>query len=111
MDFIQSVIEMQSGRVAEELNAHWQELLDAVLHTGGKGKVTVTFSLKPTGVDHLGKVSQLEIGHDVKLNKPRMKTGSSFFFTTPEGQLSRKDQRQQELEGFGDESPIKEGKR
>jgi len=110
MDLLSTLIDMQSGRVAEELNLHWSEVLDAVMSKGGKGKFTLTLHIKPTGVDNQGNVSQVEIDHAVTVTKPTRKLGSSFFYTTPSGKLSRKDSRQQELDGFGDESPIKPNK-
>lgn len=98
MDVVSTIMEMGSGAVAEQLNEEWAELRRAVLSAGGTGELTIKLKLKATGVNKAGAVSQVEIGHTTSIKKPKLKTGASFFFVTPEGNLTRKDQRQQELE-------------
>jgi hypothetical protein len=98
MDFVHALMEMQSGRVADEINRQWKDLMGDILQNAGPGKITLQFKVTPKGVDGQGRITQVEVDHDVKVVKPKRRTGASFFFTTADGQLSRKDQRQQELE-------------
>lgn len=65
---------------------------------GGKGALTLKLTVKSVGTDGMGRTNQVEIEHDAKATKPKRQSGKSFFFTTPEGSLTRKDQRQQEID-------------
>lgn len=98
MDFIGALLEMQNGRVASEINREWADLLNAIIENGGGGTFTLKLAVKPVGTDESGRVSQVEIDHDIKASKPKRRSGKAFFFTTQDGNLSRKDQRQEEIE-------------
>lgn len=98
MDFIGTLLEMQSGRVAEEMNRHWRELLDSVMANGGAGQINISLKLKPVGTTPDGRVAQIEIEHATAIKKPRRQSGKSFFFATADGNLSRKDTRQEEID-------------
>jgi hypothetical protein len=51
-------------------------------------------SLKP------GKGGQIEVFDDIKVKSPKEERGSSIFFATPEGNLTRDDPKQLQIDGL-----------
>lgn len=107
MDVIQTLLEMNGGAVAEELNRDWSEVRAAVTENGGKGELTIKLSIKATGHNKMGGVSQVELAHATSIKKPKLKTGAAFFYVDMAGNLTRKDPRQQELDMIEPNAPAK----
>lgn len=101
-DLLAVLLEMRSGKVATSLNEKFNEVLGAVLETGGKGELTVKLFIKPSKMGMGGAVVEVELDHDVKLKKPELEIGRSFFFVSREGVLTREDPEQTALFGGGE---------
>lgn len=97
IDFVNTVMEMRNGKVAADISEKFNELVSAVLDTGGTGKIAVTFDIKPARADVRGGVKEVTMSHSVKLSKPERPIGDSTFFVTPDGSLSRTDPEQMEM--------------
>ncbi len=95
VDFVSTLIEMRNGKVAEDISREFQEVYAAVLETGGKGKLTLTFDIRPSKADIVrGEVKEVELEHSVSIKKPKRRIGASVFYVKPDGGLSRTDPEQ-----------------
>lgn len=98
VDFVSTVMEMRNGKVAADISDKFNELIAAVLDTGGGGKIAITFDVKPSRADmQHGGVKEVTMSHSVKLTKPERPIGDAIFFITPDGSLSRTDPEQMEM--------------
>ena len=105
-DLLSVLLEMRSGQVATDCNEKFNEVLAAVLETGGKGKLTIELHVAPSKMGLGGAVLEVETFHECKLKKPELGIGKSVFFVTKEGKLTRDDPAQSAM--F--EKPAKEEK-
>lgn len=92
--FTDTIVALRFGTLNQELTEKLNELTTKCAETGRAGALTLTLALKP------GKAGQVEVFDDVKLKLPKEEKGSSIMFVTPEGNLTRSDPRQGELEGL-----------
>lgn len=99
-DFINLLIELRDGQIAQDINEKFNEILAAVLRTAGKGKVTIEFLIEPAKMGTGGAVIEVGVEHDIKMKRPELRVGKAFLFVTPEGKLSRKNPDQIEMENF-----------
>lgn len=90
--FIDTFREIEAGGLLDELTDVQHELIDAIRLTGKGGELTIKLAYKPDGQ------GQMTIKADVKSKEPALSRGTSLFFLTPEGNLTRRDPRQQEME-------------
>lgn len=93
-DLLNLLLDMRNGQVAADVNAKFNEVLQAVLETGGKGELTIKLFLKPSKLAMGGAVVEVETEHECKLKKPELAIGRSIFFVTQEGRLTRDDPSQ-----------------
>lgn len=93
-DFINLLMEMRGGAVAVDLNSKFNEMLAAVLETGGKGELTVKIKASPAKMGMGGAVLEVETEHECKVKKPELAIGRSVFFVNQEGNLTRNDPAQ-----------------
>lgn len=96
-DLLQVLLEMRNGGVAADCNKKWDELLKAVLETGGKGELTIKLQVKPARMAMGGAVVEVETSHECKAKKPELMVGSSTFFVTKDGRLTRDDPDQETM--------------
>lgn len=89
------VHQVRAGKLARELSDGLAAVVAAVMDTRKKGRLTLTLVVEPldgaTG-------STVRVFDDVKLVVPQPARGSSVFFATDYGALSRHDWRQPSLE-------------
>ena len=97
--FIDTFREIEVGGLLDELTDVQHELIDAIRLTGKGGELTIKLAYKPDGS------GQMTIKADVKSKAPALSRGTSLFFLTPEGNLTRRDPRQQEMELRGIPEP------
>ena len=90
-DLLAVLLDMRQGKVAQNCNEKFNEVLAAVIETGGKGELTIKLMIKPSKMGMGAAVVEVELDHDIKLKKPELEIGKSFFFVTQEGALSRDD--------------------
>jgi hypothetical protein len=89
--FIDTLREIEAGGLLDELSEVQHSLVDAIRLTGKGGELTIKLAYKPDGS------GQMTIKADVKAKEPLLSRGTSLFFLTPEGNLTRRDPRQQEI--------------
>lgn len=90
--FIDTLRDLEAGHLLDELTEEQHQLLDAIRLTGKGGELTLKLAYKPDGA------GQMTIKADIKAKAPVLSRGTSLFFLTPEGNLTRKDPRQQEMQ-------------
>lgn len=100
-DLLQVLLDMRSGAVASDCNTKFNEVLKAVLDTGGKGELHIKLFIKPSKMGMGGAVIEVETEHDCKMKKPELEVGRSVFFVTRDGSLTRNDPAQEAM--FGEE--------
>ncbi|HXR75193.1 MAG TPA: hypothetical protein VN737_04400 [Bryobacteraceae bacterium] len=93
-DILSVLTDMRSGAVAMDINNKFNEMIQAVLETGGKGELTITLKAEPSKFGMGGAVLEVQTEHQCKMKKPELAVGKSFFFVTKEGQLTREDPAQ-----------------
>ena len=96
-DFVNLIMEMRGGAVATDLNEKFNEMLTAVLETGGSGELIVKIKAAPSKMGMGGCVLEVETEHECKMKKPELKVGKSFFFVTKDGALTRDDPNQTDM--------------
>lgn len=89
--FIDTLRDIEAGGLLDELSETQHRLIDAIRLTGKGGELTIKLAYKPDGN------GQMTIKADVKAKEPAISRGTSLFFLTPEGNLTRRDPRQQDL--------------
>lgn len=89
--FIDTLRDIEAGGPLDELSETQHRLIDAIRLTGKGGELTIKLAYKPDGN------GQMTIKADVKTKEPALSRGTSLFFLTPEGNLTRRDPRQQDL--------------
>ena len=89
--FIDTLRDIEAGGLLDELSEAQHSLIDAIRLTGKGGELTIKLTYKPDGN------GQMTIKADVKAKEPALSRGTSLFFLTPEGNLTRRDPRQQDL--------------
>ncbi|MGQ9945976.1 hypothetical protein [Pseudomonas aeruginosa] len=89
--FLDTLRDVESGGLLDELTDAQHSLIDVIRLTNKAGELTIKLTYKPEGA------GQMTIKADVKTKEPVLARGTSLFFLTPEGNLSRRDPRQQEL--------------
>lgn len=92
--FPDTLNQLRFGTLTEDLTAKLHELTQKCAETGRAGDLTLKLTLKP------GKGGQIEVFDDIKLKLPKEERGSSIMFATPEGNLTREDPRQLQIEGL-----------
>lgn len=95
-DFIAEVIGMRGGRVYADINLKANEVIDAVIENGGKGKLMVTFDFKAERSED-GCIVEVSTGHELKIKKPDKHIGRSLFFVGRDGRLTTVDPAQTEM--------------
>ncbi len=93
-DLLQVLLDMRNGQVASDVSQKFNEVLKAVIDTGGKGELTIKLFVKPSKMGMGGAVIEVETAHECKLKKPELEIGRSFFFVTATGDLTRDDPAQ-----------------
>lgn len=92
--FNETLSALRYGTLIDDLTEEMNNLTTQCAETGRPGSLTITLQLKP------GKGGQIEVFDDIKVKLPKEEKGSSIFFVTPEGNLTRNNPRQPELDGL-----------
>lgn len=88
--------DLRGGEVIEDLAAQLQELVQAVQITGRAGSVTLRLDVKPMD----SGTEAFVVADTITAKPPRIKSAGTVMFPTPEGNLTRQSQRQDELPGI-----------
>lgn len=92
--FNDTLAALRYGTLVDDLTKAMTDLTAKCADTGRAGTITLTLQLKP------GKGGQIEVFDDIKVKAPKEERGSSIFFATPEGNLTRDDPKQLQIEGL-----------
>ena len=96
-DVLRTLLDMRNGLVAADVNQKWNEVVTAVLETGGKGELTIKLMIRPSRLGMGGTVLEVQTEHDVKMKKPELEIGSQTFFIDKQGRLTRDDPAQTDM--------------
>lgn len=88
-DVLTTLADMRTGAVLIDVNDKFNELMNAVRATAAKGEISITLKVTPTKKNFGGSVAEVSIEHTVKSKIPELKVGTSTFFVSEEGRLSR----------------------
>lgn len=105
-DLLQTLLDMRNGAVASDCNEKFNEVLKAVLDTGGKGELSIKIFIRPSKMGMGAAVIEVETEHECKMKKPELGIGRSIFFVTKEGTLTRNDPAQEAMFGEGDRKEV-----
>lgn len=94
--FVDTLRDLRGGEVLEQLDGQLQELVQAVQSTSAGGQLTLTIIVAPTK----GAAEAVVVKDQIKLKKPEIKSSGTLMFPTPEGNLSRKHPKQDDLPGI-----------
>lgn len=103
--FLATLQRHEGGVVLNEMSGHLADVVRGVMATGAKGSVTLTLTVSPA---QRGK-GALVLTHDVKPKVPNQKASGSFWFADDNGNLTKKDPRQEEFPGFHPEPVVVTG--
>lgn len=88
-DLLGILLDMRSGQVAADCNSKFNDVLAAVLETGGKGELTIKLFISPSKFAMGGAVVEVETEHECKTKRPELKVGKAIFFVSRDGKLTR----------------------
>lgn len=94
--FTDTLREIRSGLALDELTVSLQQLVLAVRSTGKKG--TLTLKIEVGSYERID--AALVIKDTITLALPKIESGGTLMFDTPEGNLSRRNPRQDDLPGI-----------
>ena len=96
-DLLSVLMDMRQGAVAADINEKFNDVLGAVLDTGGKGELSIKLKITPSKFGMGGAVLEVETEHECKMNRPELKVGKALFFVSRDGKLSRENPDQESL--------------
>ena len=96
-DVLAFILDMRNGAVAMDVNNKFNEMVKAVIETGGKGELVIKLLVKPSKMGMGGTVIEVETDHECKTKKPELAIGRSTFYVTKEGDLTRNDPAQENM--------------
>lgn len=95
--FLQTLQDINYGHTADELTEALQECIDASEKTGKATELTFKIKIKPVGKNGSGRYN---IGTDVATKLPPKEREDAMMFVGPDGHLTNRDPRQQEIPGL-----------
>ena len=98
-NIIHTMLGLRQGALAS-INQKWNDVVTAVLNTGGKGELTLKLTIEPSRRLPGGLIVKVQARQDCKVKVPELETGSSVFFIS-DGLLTKDDPTRDEL--FQDE--------
>lgn len=90
-EFAATLIEIDRGKVHDDAGDRLAELVAAVNHCGGKGKVTLTIEIEPVDPETFAETGVLAISGKVESVIPRPKRAAAIFYTDGKNRLTRDD--------------------
>lgn len=94
--FIRLINTHRGGALADELSRMLHNCTTAARDTGKMAEITLTLKLKPTG----STGTQLTITDNLKPKIPQPDRDMTLMFIDADGNLTRRDPRQSELDGI-----------
>jgi len=91
--FIHTIGLMRYGATGDELSEALHECVERARETGKQAELLLSIKIKPNGTS-----GQYELRDTLKTKLPELDKGSTLVFGTPEGNLTREDPQQRELD-------------
>ncbi len=88
-DLLSFLLDMRNGQVVCDINEKFNEVVKAVVETGGKGELTIKLLVNPSKFAMGGAVVEIEAEHTCKAKSPELKIGKAMFFVGKTGRLTR----------------------
>jgi hypothetical protein len=112
-DVIGVLVQIARGQAIEEIGREFAAVMDDVRECGGVGELTIKLRVQAKGWDQgSGRLREVDITHSVGSKRPKRKLGSSTFFVTSDGDLTRNNPAQLELDEMAaDEKETRRGNR
>lgn len=98
VDLLQTLLDMRGGRVVSDVNKKFNEVLTAVLETGGKGDLTLKLKIAPNRMARGGAVLAVSCEHECKMKIPELELNPSIFYITQDGNFTQTDPEQGEFD-------------
>jgi hypothetical protein len=95
--FAQTLQDINFGHFADECTDALREAIDASERTNKVTEVTVKLKIKPVGKNGSGRY---EVHPDVSAKLPPKDRETAMMFVGPDGNLTNRDPRQQEIPGI-----------
>lgn len=89
--------EIKRGRLHDELSKELHELIAAVTDTGKPGVITLQIKVEPAKKT---RGNMLVLADHVQVKKPTAERDVSYWFITPDGNLSKDDVNQPTIPGI-----------
>lgn len=90
-EFAAVLVDIDKGRVHDDAGARLAEVVAAVNHCGGKGKLTVTIEVEPLDPETFGETGILMLKGAVTSVVPRPQRSPAIFYTDGKDRLTRDD--------------------
>lgn len=103
---LQTLAQLRKGNFVADLDTELAALVDAVRSTGRKGRLTIAIEIEPASK---GEETALSISDAISVKTPQPSRGSTLMFATADGQLSRRDPRQIEMDGLREVGRARQG--
>lgn len=94
--FSDTLRELRNGEALLDLAEQLQQVVNAVTDSGKTGSLTLTIEVKPFE-KHSGA---LVLRDSIKTKLPKIETRGTVLFSTPDGNLTRNNPRQDDLPGI-----------
>ncbi len=92
LNFLELIQSFRRGELLAEGDAKLAELVEAMQRVGAGGDLTVRLKFK------MNKAGQFECTPDITIKKPARALGVGIFFASDDGQLTRRDPNQMDIE-------------
>lgn len=91
-EFAATLIDLDRGKIHDDLTDRLAELIRAVEHTAKPGTLTLTIKVEPQDPKTFEDTGVVLVSGDVKVSPPRVTRAPSIFYTTGvDGQITRQD--------------------
>jgi hypothetical protein len=91
--FNATMAQLRNGQTQIEASEQLAELVQACRDTNKVGEITIKIKVRPDGA-----TGQYFLEDQITMKAPKQERGKTLFFGTPEGNLSRTDPKQRELD-------------
>jgi hypothetical protein len=92
LNFAELLTSFRRGELLDEGNQKLNELMTAIQTTGAGGEISLKLKFK------VNKAGQLEITPELTSKRPTRALGTGIYFVSDEGQLTRRDPKQMDIE-------------
>lgn len=97
-DVLGVLAQIQRGDAIREMGDEFEQVLEAVRLAGGSGELVIKIKVEGKSWDpSTNQLREVGITHTVSSKRPKRKVGSSTFFLTRRGDLSRNNPDQAEM--------------